>query len=153
MVVAWHTDRLHRSPRELEEFIDVCEARGVAVETVKAGPLDLSTPAGRAVARTLGAWARYESEHKAEPQRRKALELAQAGKLSDRGTRPYGYEEDRVTVRESEAAIIRESARRVLAGEPVRGVVRDLNYRGVVTTTGKPWRAMTLKRMLVSGRI
>jgi site-specific DNA recombinase len=22
-VVAWHTDRLHRSPRELEEFIDI----------------------------------------------------------------------------------------------------------------------------------
>src|SRR5215213_8004225 len=38
----------------------------VDVVAVKAGPVDLSTPAGRAVARTLGAWARYESEHKAE---------------------------------------------------------------------------------------
>src|SRR3954454_20195704 len=54
VVLAWHTDRLHRSPRELEEFIDLCERRGVGVETVKAGPVDLSTPAGRAVARTLG---------------------------------------------------------------------------------------------------
>jgi DNA invertase Pin-like site-specific DNA recombinase len=75
-VIAWHTDRLHRSSRELEEFIDICEGAGVAVETVKAGPVDFSTPAGRAVARTLGAWARYESEHKAERIRRKALEVA-----------------------------------------------------------------------------
>lgn len=69
-VIAWHTDRLHRSPRELEEFIDICERAGVAVETVKAGPVDCSTWAGRAVVRTLRAWARYESEHKAERIRR-----------------------------------------------------------------------------------
>jgi site-specific DNA recombinase len=96
-VVAWHTDRLHRSPRELEEFIDICERRSVAVETVKSGPVDLGTPAGRAVARTLGAWARYKSEHKAERHQRKAVELAQAGKISGGGTRRYGYEDDRLT--------------------------------------------------------
>src|SRR3954471_11474863 len=44
VVLSWHTDRLHRSPKELEEFIDLCEGRDVGVETVKAGPVDLSTP-------------------------------------------------------------------------------------------------------------
>ncbi|MDT7596525.1 MAG: hypothetical protein QOJ06_2071 [Pseudonocardiales bacterium] len=151
-VIAWHTDRLHRSPRELEEFIDICEGAGVGVETVKAGPVDLSTPAGRAVARTLGAWARYESEHKAERSRRKALELAQSGKLSG-GGRPFGYEHDRVTVQEAEASVIRESVRRLLAGEPVRSLVRDLNNRGIPTSTGGQWSTHTLKRMLASGRI
>jgi DNA invertase Pin-like site-specific DNA recombinase len=152
-VLAWHTDRLHRSPRELEEFIDVCERRRVLVETVKAGPVDLSTPAGRAVARTLGAWARYESEHKAERNKRKALELAQAGQLSGGGSRPYGFNEDRVTIREAEAVVIREAMRRVLAGERIRAVARDFNGRGIPTSTGKSWTAQTLKRMLVSGRL
>ena len=152
-VIAWHSDRLHRSPRELEEFIDVCEGAGVAVETVKAGPVDLSTPAGRAVARTLGAWARYESEHKAERNRRKALELAQAGKISGGGPRPFGFERDRMTIREPEAEMIREWVRRVLAGEPVRSLARDLNSRGIRSSTGKQWSAQTLKRTLVSGRI
>jgi site-specific DNA recombinase len=151
-VIAWHTDRLHRSPRELEEFIDICEGAGVAVETVRAGPVDLSTPAGRAVARTLGAWARYESEHKAERSRRKALELAQSGKLSG-GGRPFGYEQDRMTVCESEAEVIRECVRRVLAGESVRGLTRDLNSRGIATSTGGLWSTHTLKRILASGRI
>jgi site-specific DNA recombinase len=152
-VIAWHTDRLHRSPRELEEFIDICEGAGVAVETVKAGPVDLSTPAGRAVARTLGAWARYESEHKAERIRRKALEVAQAGKVWGGAPRPFGFERDRVTVRESEAEVIRECVRRVLAGEGVRTLARDLNSRGICTSSGRQWSAQTLKRLLASGRI
>src|SRR4051812_18324886 len=32
-VVAWHPDRLHRSPSELEHFIDVVNASGAAVAT------------------------------------------------------------------------------------------------------------------------
>src|SRR5437868_481387 len=28
-VVVWHLDRLHRQPKELEEFFEVCEAAGV----------------------------------------------------------------------------------------------------------------------------
>ena len=34
VVVAWHTDRLHRSPTELEDYITACEARNVATITV-----------------------------------------------------------------------------------------------------------------------
>lgn len=58
-VLAWHTDRLHRSPIELEEYIAACnEGRDVPTHTVQAGPLDLSSPSGRMVARQLGAVAR-----------------------------------------------------------------------------------------------
>ncbi|MDQ3538383.1 MAG: recombinase family protein, partial [Actinomycetota bacterium] len=35
-VLVWHTDRLHRSPSELEEYVTIGEARGVATHTVKA---------------------------------------------------------------------------------------------------------------------
>jgi hypothetical protein len=52
---AWHTDRLHRSPLELEDWITACEPHGTALWTVKAGPIDLTTPSGRLVARQLGA--------------------------------------------------------------------------------------------------
>ena len=60
-VICWHTDRLHRSPVELEEYIAVCDPRAVPTQTVRAGPLDLATPSGRMVARVLGAVARHES--------------------------------------------------------------------------------------------
>ena len=28
-VIVWHLDRLHRQPRELEEFFDICDAAGI----------------------------------------------------------------------------------------------------------------------------
>ncbi len=31
-VVVWHLDRLHRQPRELEEFFEVCDAVGLRVD-------------------------------------------------------------------------------------------------------------------------
>src|SRR5687768_10861256 len=37
VVVAWHPDRLHRSPLELEGFIGAVEKAGVEVQTVTAG--------------------------------------------------------------------------------------------------------------------
>lgn len=97
-VLAWHTDRLHRSPAELEEYIDVCEPRGVATRTVKAGHLDLTTATGRMIARQLGVQARYEVERMVERQRRKRDEMARDGKFFG-GRRPFGFEADGVMPR------------------------------------------------------
>lgn len=152
-VIAWHPDRLHRSPRELEDFIDIVERAGAEVATVTAGDLDLSTPAGRMTARIHGAVARHESEHKSERIRRKHLELAQDGKVPGGGRRPFGYERDRVTIRANEAELIREAATRVLAGESLRSIVARWNEAGVRSVTGVPWSPTTVKRLLMSGRI
>jgi site-specific DNA recombinase len=152
-VVAWHADRLHRSPVELEEFIAVCDERRVLVETVQAGTVDLSTPSGRMVARMLGSAARYESEHKAERIKRKAQELAQAGKVGGGGTRPFGYEADRRTLRESEAAVVRDLAARFLAGESLGSLTRWLNEAGMPSVVGRGWSIQTVRRLLMSGRI
>ena len=97
-VLAWHTDRLHRSPAELEEYIDVCEPRAVQTRTVKAGHLDLTTATGRMIARQLGVQARYEVERMVERQRRKRDEMARDGKFFG-GRRPFGWEADGVIPR------------------------------------------------------
>lgn len=149
-VVAWHPDRLHRSPRELEPFIDVVEARGAAVETVSAGPIDLSTPSGRAVARTLGAWSRFESEHKGERLARKAQERAEAGRPNVSGVRPFGLSRDWSAVVPAEADAIREAIARILAGDSIRALCIDWNARGILTTTGGRWQPHPLRRMLTS---
>ena len=152
-VVAWHPDRLHRSPVELEGFIELVEATGAKVGTVKAGEYDLSTPTGRMSARIVGAVAKHESEHKAERIRRKHDELAAAGEGKGGGTRPFGFNADRVSINEAEAELVREAARRVLAGETVRGICSDWTARGVATVTGGTWNPHVLKSLLISGRI
>lgn len=150
-VVAWHTDRLHRSPVELEEYIGVCEPKGVPTHTVKAGPLDLATPSGRMVARQLGAVARYEVEHMIERQQSAKAQAAASGKWKG-GRRPYGWESDGVTVRPGEAKIVEEMARHLLAGGSIRGIAVDLNRRGVTTSTGTKWTDTAVRRVLARPR-
>ena len=151
-VLVYHADRLHRHPRELEDFIDLCQRQKVKLATVT-GDVDLSTHEGQLIARIQGAVARKESDDKSRRIRRKHEELAQAGRPSGGGTRPFGFEANRLEVRPSEAEVIRECARRALAGDSLRALCLDLNRRGVATVTGGEWTPQTLKRMLTSARI
>ncbi|MGZ4417210.1 MAG: recombinase family protein [Gaiellaceae bacterium] len=151
-ILVYHADRLHRHPRELEDFIDLCQRQQVKLATVT-GDVDLSTHEGQLIARIQGAVAKNESDGKSRRIRRKHEELAQAGRVSGGGTRPYGYDADRRTLRPDEAAIIRECAQRALAGDSLRALCFDLSDRGIPTVTGTLWKSQTLKRILVSARI
>lgn len=150
-VIAWHTDRLHRSLAELERYITVCDARSVPTHCVKAGPLDLATPSGRLVARQLGAVARYEVEHMIERQKAAKLHAARAGKYRG-GRRAFGYEGDGVTVRPSEAAAVLDASQRLLHGESLGSIAREWNTRGITTSTGAQWTSISLHHVLVRAR-
>jgi site-specific DNA recombinase len=137
-VICWHTDRLHRSPVELEDYITVCEPRGVPTQTVKAGPLDLASPSGRMLARQLGAVSRFESEQHSERTKRARLQAATAGRWAG-GLRPYGYREDGITLIEDEAERVQWMAAQVLAGVSLRSIAAKLNEQGARTSTGRRW--------------
>jgi site-specific DNA recombinase len=152
-VVVWHLDRLHRQPRELEEFFEVCDRAGLRSMASVTGDTDLSSHDGRFLARILGAVARKESDDKSRRITRKHQELAQAGKPTGGGTRPFGYRADRRTVEPVEAAAIREACARILAGDSLRSIATDWNARPVPTVSGGPWTMHVLKRMLSSARL
>lgn len=159
-VLVWHTDRLHRSPVELEAYIRACEPGhgrpAVETQTVKAGLLDLATPTGRMVARTLGNIAHFEVEHMIERMKAAKKQMRADGRKQG-GPRPYGYRRDgngSMIVVEEEAAEIRAAATRVLAGEALTAIARDMNERGVRTPTeghrngGKKWHTTSLRVVL-----
>lgn len=143
-IIAWHQDRLLRLTSDLEKVI----ALDVPVYTVTAGTLDLSTPAGRAVARTVAAWSTYEGEQKATRQRAANIQRAAAG-VYQFSRRPYGYERvnGAVAVVEAEAVIVREGFRRYLDGDSYYAIAKDWNDRGVPTFTG-PWSMARVRAML-----
>lgn len=157
-VLAWHPDRLHRAPRELEGYIDACERRAVPTRTVRAGLLDLTTAAGRMVARQTGAVARYESEQIRDRTRAGKTDAAARGRWAG-GQRPYGYEivpmhertDPDVALRPvpAEAEVVREVARRALAGESLRSIARDLNTRGLSRPRGGAWTGGDLRGVLL----
>lgn len=146
-IIVWHTDRLVRMSKELERVIDL----GADVHAVQAGTIDLSNPVGRATAKTVTAWAQYETEQKALRQRAANDQRAESG-LPYKGQRAFGFEPDGMTIRESEAEELRKAAEGVLSGRTLRGMAADLNERGILTATGKRWGTTTLKAALLSPR-
>ncbi|MFH9012504.1 recombinase family protein [Streptomyces sp. NPDC017943] len=173
IVVAWHTDRLHRSPTELEKYIDLSERRGVSTHTVQAGELDLSTPTGRMTARILGAVARQESEHKGERVARARRQKALAGEWMG-GIRPFGWgvptgemrtRVDRKTGEEvvepaldmlravpEEAEALRYWTDQILAGASIRSLVKWCADKGITTTRGNPVTHTDMRDMLLRPR-
>ncbi|WP_167760452.1 recombinase family protein [Blastococcus sp. CT_GayMR16] len=154
VVVAWDPDRLHRSPAELEGFIAAVEGAGVQVVSVQAGTVDLSTAAGRLVARMLGNIARHESEHKSERVRRVMQQRAESGR--SHGRRAYGWTREhtadgtgREAIAPSEAAVVRRIADALLSGESLRAVTAALNSDSVPTPTGVPEWGKNMVRALV----
>jgi hypothetical protein len=96
-----------------------------------AGLLDLSTPAGRLVARLLGAVAKHEVELKSERQVMAAEQAAKRGEVRKATPRPFGWEDDRVTKRPAEAAAIEWAANYLIAKGNVSGVGREWARRGL----------------------
>jgi site-specific DNA recombinase len=150
-VMIWRLDRLHRQPRELEEFIVLCDKHHVALATVT-GDVDLSTSQGRLLARAWGAFAAHESEVKGERMARASLDRARRG-IVHSASRPYGYRRGGLTVNPNEATVIKEAARRILAGDTLRGIAFDFDRRGIPTTKGSNWQSTTLRYILVNPRI
>jgi len=156
-VLAWHPDRLHRSPAELEEFISLLDAHQVTVHTVQAGQWDLSTPSGRLIARQLGSVARYESEHKSARVRRALEQRASMGR--PHGRTAYGYRREyakdgtsREIPNEDEAKIVREIAERIVAGDSINAICRSLNERGIPSPMAVPWRKNMVRHVVLRER-
>ena len=162
-IITWAQDRLLRLSGDLEKVIKL----NVPVHMVTQGTLDLATPAGRAVARTVAAWSTFETEQKGLRQLAANDQRASKGLPTVRPGYGYRREDGRDVVVEDEAEIIREVAGRVLDGESMRSVAADLNRRGVdsprtaemrrkvmreqpksATIQRIPWQGVTLKQML-----
>lgn len=151
-VIAWHPDRLTRHPRELEDLIDLLEKSGARVATVTAGDYDLATPAGRMVARVVGAVARGESEHKSARLRRQREQAAKMG-VPNGGRRPYGYKKGGMELEPVESKRARQAVDRVLAGESVRQIALDFNRRGWLSSSGREWTVTAMRTMLAGPRL
>lgn len=152
-VIVWHLDRLHRRPVELEGFVTTCARAGVQDVVTLFGEIDLAKGDGLLMARIVAAVAANESDSKRRRGKRKALEVAQAGRPMMGGPRPFGFLDDRVSHDPAEAAVIRDVAARVLAGETLTSVTTWLQDEGVKTVGGNLWRTNTVRQLLTNPRM
>lgn len=142
VVIAVNLDRLLRTQKDLVTLVD----HNLKVTTVE-GEIDLTTAAGELQASILTSMAQFEVRRKAERQKRASLDRAALG-VPTKGVRPFGWEADRMTVRESEAERVRWAFAQVIAGTSMYDITRTLNAEGVATTRGGEWSTAQLRKML-----
>ncbi|MFL6137478.1 MAG: recombinase family protein [Frankiaceae bacterium] len=152
-VVVYHIDRLTRRPIELEQFVAIVDAARVRHVRFVSGDLDIGNGDGLMMARILAAMAANESATKSRRVRRKLEQVAAQGRPHGGSLRPFGYDDDRVTIRHDEAEVVRQLAARFIAGESLRSLATWLDEQGVKTVAGGTWRTPTLRTMLASPRI
>ncbi|MCA1707188.1 MAG: recombinase family protein [Actinobacteria bacterium] len=148
-VVVFDMARFSRRPIEGERLILAAE-RGLVVLDSE-GEYDLTTANGRKNFRDQLNAAAYESDRLSTRVKRGKRVKATRGE-PNHSLRPFGFEQDGVTVRESESVVLREMVARVLKGENQDHIVRDLNQRGVTTSTGGEWSRQSLKQLLLRAR-
>ncbi|WP_261876585.1 recombinase family protein [Mycobacterium marinum] len=151
VIVARHMDRLLRRLSELESTLERCQRAGAAIITASDG-VDTSGDGGRLVARILSSVAQGEVERKGARQRSAAVQAAKQGRWVG-GRRAFGYEADGVTIRETEAALIKQGYADVLAGESLSEVARRWDASGITPAqSDKRWYRGTVKDVLTNPR-
>jgi hypothetical protein len=115
--------------------------------------VNIGTGDGLLIARIQAAVAANESASKSRRLRSRFQQLAESGMPHGGYHRPFGYQDDRITINKAEARVIKACAARVIAGESLRSVCAWLNETGVPTVNGGPWRTLTLRTILTNPRL
>ena len=151
-IVCWHTDRLYRQPRELEDLIDLAEHGGVEVVSVASGALDLNHGDGRLHARVMVAVNAQESDQKSERIRRAKRQAREQGKFGG-GRRAFGWR-DGMTPEPREAALINVGADDLLAGGSMAELARQWTRQDVPRPqSGRAdWVAETVYQVMTNAR-
>ncbi|MCP2324921.1 DNA invertase Pin-like site-specific DNA recombinase [Hamadaea flava] len=169
VVIAWDLTRLTRNARDTLRLLEAGEKAGAMISCVKGSDLNLATADGQMTAGVLAAIAQGEIKKKSERQRAANIQAATDGRRVG-GRRPFGYEQNGVTVRRDEADALRHIYGDVARGLTLAGAARILNERGLLspqlrrrprTPDGQvaegpqqasPWIAQSLRTTLLNPR-
>lgn len=151
VLMVWKIDRLARSLREFMRAVDTLDAAKVVL-TSYSDPVDTSSPMGRAMLQVVGVFAELESSTISYRVKSALALRAQNGGASVGGRRTFGYNRDG-SVNGTEAELLREAARRFLAGESLSSIVKGWNTAGIRTGSDNEWGPSVLGRLLARERI
>jgi len=168
-VIVWMEDRTARDVIQAGVFVQACRKVGLKRLVLPSFDYDLTDE--EAVIRFYGEvlGGQREAALISKRSKRAHLEEAQNGRRHTGGKRAFGergrrrVEDPDGTLRtvpavseeqaEAERELIREAARRILAGDSLRGICLDWNEAGHASPRGGRWTTQTLRRMLLSPRL
>ncbi|GAA4746270.1 recombinase family protein [Gordonia alkaliphila] len=141
ILVLWESSRGSRRLGEWATLMDLCEDQGVQIWVTADRKLyDTANARDRKSLAEDAVDAEYESAKISKRIKRDVASAARAGRVH--GKNLYGYQRhyvqgprgpvlDAITEHPDQAPIVREAARRVLAGESLYAIAKDFNARGL----------------------
>lgn len=153
-IIVYHGDRLIRQPWDLELLLRLADERHIQLAS-PTGERNLSNEDDRFILRIEAAAACREVAATSRRMKRMYERMAEQGRtrLGGRGGRAFGFEPDGLTVRAADADMLCEVANRIVGGEAIGAICRDLNARGYGTAAGNPWAHGSLKRLMCKPRL
>lgn len=166
IIVVTEMTRLYRRLEELLDLIKMAEHTKLrGIWTTDGIGYDLGTPEGIHAAIAAVNNAMLESAKTSKRTKRKKKALAKKGRPMG-GPRAYGYEGPRkddegnilnrshvnITVVEHEAEVIKTCVARIIMGEHVNTIVRDLNEQGIPSARGALWSNANFRKCITKMR-
>lgn len=160
VLLVWKLDRLTRNVTHFWNIVERLDAAGATFQSVTEPFLNTASPMAKAIVGLFAAMAEEEASGIQE-RARSWHQHRRDNCMVPIGPRPYGFDRPKkheadwvkggsLRKNESEADIIKEVAIRVLEGESMRGIARDLTARNVPTASGRPWNHSTLRTVLLN---
>ncbi|MBP2323774.1 DNA invertase Pin-like site-specific DNA recombinase [Kibdelosporangium banguiense] len=130
VLTAWMLDRLLRNRSDQVWLYESCERAKMLLAFARGSDIDMGSAAGQIVADILAAIARGEIKIKGERHQRAAEQAAKQGRRYG-GRKPFGYEQDGMTIIPAEAVAVHQAYNDVLTGVPLAQIARDWNDAGL----------------------
>jgi site-specific DNA recombinase len=159
----WESDRGSRELQDWAGLLDKCRRQGILVH-VSTHQRTYDPRVGRdwrALAED-GVDSAYASEKMSVNLKRAMAAKAEKGEphafVTYGWRREHSYDErgrrtgSRDVIVPEHAEVLQSAARRVLEGESLRAITKDLNEQGAPTARGRPWNPTTLRQVLLRDR-
>jgi Resolvase, N terminal domain/Recombinase/Recombinase zinc beta ribbon domain len=167
-VIVWMEDRTARDVIQAGAFVQACRKAGLMRLVLPSYEYDLtdrstatasmakwSTPSGRPSRSASAASAHLEEAENGRRHSGGKRAFGERGRrrIEDEDGNPRTVPIVSEAQAEAERELIREAARRILAGDSLRGICLDWNEAGHESPRGERWTTQTLRRLLLQPRL
>jgi DNA invertase Pin-like site-specific DNA recombinase len=159
VVAMWEPSRGDRKLTGWSQFLDECRARNVLIHvTSHRHTYDLANPRDWKALAEDGIDSAWESEKTSMRIRRDLADAAARGR--PHGRIAYGYMRlydvktgklDKQVPEPAQAPVVAEIITRIAGGDAVSAIRRDLNSRGVLSSTGGKWAHASVTALVLNG--
>ncbi|MEU9920716.1 recombinase family protein [Streptomyces griseoluteus] len=151
-VMAVNDDRLYRRPSDWERYLKAFTTQEGRVYHDSNGIQDLYAE-GFEIKGLLGVAMSLSETRKKERRSRNSHRSRAVRGQSVAAWRPFGWEDDKVSLRPDEAEAIRQAVKDVIAGASISEITRRWKEAGFITSRGNPFQYQTVKQVLVNARL